>query len=80
VKCANINEVIDYLHTMGKSLEYQMEQPLTIFSCVTKASKLKPEIHLSVIDRENFEVFYYDHFFLNFFIVIKYFIFYFIFF
>lgn len=59
VRCKGYGEVSEYLHTMSRSLESQLERPLTAFNCVNKAAKIKAADELSGFQKEKFLVWMY---------------------
>jgi hypothetical protein len=55
-RCKGIANISEYLHTMTRALESQLERPLTAFNCVSKATKLKVGDELTGQQKENFMV------------------------
>lgn len=57
VRCKNASEASDYLLSLSRTLESQIERPLTEFNCVTKATRMKAADDLNQKDKEKFQVF-----------------------
>lgn len=55
-RCKGTANIAEYLHTMTRALESQLERPLTAFNCVSKATKLKVGDELTGQQKENFMV------------------------
>lgn len=56
VRCKGLSETCEYLHTMTRSLESQLERPLTAFNCVNKAMRQKAGDELAGAQKEKFMV------------------------